>query len=184
MPIFSQHLVFLVILNLLIMMILHVCFWISNIFSDHRFRPERPRILNILVFESDCIMTVLLILLLSSSKSTPSSSDDISDNINIIAGNLAEVSKELSSMQNALEARIKFVEDLKEQAEIAENVISLSEEQVNAVQAKLSQELEESSGKDILISILINIFFLTLGLVLPQIIKCIKCRKSTDNGNQ
>lgn len=124
-----------------------------------------------------------MFLALFSPSLTQNYSDDISDNINIIADSLAKASKELSSIQQELEARIEFVEDLKRQAEIAENVISLSEEQVNAVQAKLSQELEESSGRDTLISILINIAFLTLGLVLPQIIKYFRRERTTDNGN-
>lgn len=134
-------------------------------------------LLNLFIFSIELVMIFFLILSLLKPKFTPSSSDDISDNINIIAGNLAEASEQLSTMQQALEARIEFVEDLKKQAEIAENVISLSEEQVNAVQAKINQELEASSGKNTIVTILVSAVFFVLGLIVPQIYNVIKRKR-------
>lgn len=74
--------------------------------------------------------------------------DILSDRISEISSTLAETSKELSDIQEELETRIEYVQNLKKEAEIAENVISLSEEQVNAIQAKINQELEANSEKN------------------------------------
>lgn len=101
---------------------------------------------------------------------------DISDRIKLISYNLEEVSSELSKIQTELEGRIKYVESLKEEAEIAENVINLSNGQVNAIQAKLNQELEASSRKSFFQSIFINAFFFFLGLIVQPILKTIKKR--------
>lgn len=69
---------------------------------------------------------------------------DLSDRIAAISNNLTGVSEELYSIQQELERRIEFVENLKKEAEIAENVISLSEEQINAVQTKLTKNLRQA----------------------------------------
>ena len=136
----------------------------------HRFMPF---LVETIIFEM--IMTLLIypMLLTPAANST----DDISQRVNEVSRNLAEASNELSYLQQALESRIEFVEDLKEQAEIAENVISLSEEQVNAIQAKLSQELEASNGKNTIITIIVSTFFFILGLIVPRLYDSIKRKK-------
>lgn len=120
----------------------------------------------------------------SSSFITPKkSNEDISTRIEKISNNLAEASSELSNIQEELEARIEYVENLKKEAEIAENLISMTDEQVNAVQAKINQELNASSGKSFFQSIAISAFFFALGLIIQPISKTIKKKfgKKTKN---
>lgn len=94
---------------------------------------------------------------------------DISTRIEKISQDLAESSSQLSNIQRELEERIQYVEELKAEAEVAENVISMTEEQVSAVQAKLNQELESSSTKGMIQSILIGAFFFVLGYIVQPI---------------
>ena len=99
--------------------------------------------------------------------------------MNAISNNLQEISQELSELQKELEARIEYIEHLKEEAQIAESVISLSQDQVNAIQAQLNQELESNSGRDIMINVVTGTIFYILGVVPPMIINKIKNKKST-----
>lgn len=110
---------------------------------------------------------------------TETESTDISTKIENISNDLFAASSELSSIQQELESRIEYVADLKKEAEIAENVISLSDEQVNAVQAKLNQELDASSNKGLMQNILISSFFFMLGLIVQPILKAIKRKSDT-----
>lgn len=128
--------------------------------------------------------TILMIIVFSLTNNLEFDSEaDISSRISTISNNLLEMSQELSKLQKELETRIKYVDHLKEEAEIAENVISLSEEQVNAVQAKLNQELESSSGRDILISVVIGAIFYILGVVTPMIINKFKNKEYIQKQN-
>lgn len=125
-----------------------------------------------------------VVLIPRSLDTVETSNEDISTRIEKISNNLEEVSSELLNIQKELEDRIEYVENLKKEAEIAENVISLSNEQVNAIQAKLSQEIETNSGKNFFQSISISAFFFVLGLIIQPILKAIKKRfgkKSSNN---
>lgn len=102
--------------------------------------------------------------------------DELSVKIEAISDGLAKSAKELDTIQEKLESRIATVEELKKEAEIAENMISLSEEQVDAIQAKLNQELEASSGKNLWTSILINAAFFMLGLAVQPVKNFVKGR--------
>lgn len=101
---------------------------------------------------------------------------DISVRIENISENLSQASDELTIIQKELEARVAYIEDLKREAEIAENVISLSEDQVNAVQAKLSQQLEESNNKSFIQSFIPGAIFFILGTVFTPLINFIFSR--------
>lgn len=103
---------------------------------------------------------------------------DISVKIESIANDLAQSSTKLSIIQEELEKRIEYVEELKNEAEIAENVISLTDEQVKAVQAKLNEELNANNGKSFMQDVLINTFFFVIGLIAPVIFK--KFSKKTE----
>lgn len=109
---------------------------------------------------------------------------DISTRIENISQDLASSSTELSIIQQELEERIKYVEDLKVEAEIAENVISLTDEQVNAVQAKLNQELEANSTKGMVQNILVATFFFVLGYIVQSIPNWIKRKTGRTTGNK
>lgn len=104
------------------------------------------------------------------------SGDELSARIETISGDLAKSAKELDAIQEKLESRIATVEELKKEAEIAESMLSLSEEQVNAIQAKLNQELEASSGKSLWVNILISAFFFALGLIATPLLDVVKRR--------
>lgn len=95
---------------------------------------------------------------------------DISTRIENVSANLTDISTEIEEIQSELEQRIELVADLKKEAEIAENFISLSDDQVSAIQDKLKQEFESNSGKSLLQSVLINTFFFALGIIFPKII--------------
>lgn len=109
--------------------------------------------------------------------------DNISDRISEISNNLKETSDELAKIQQELESRIEFVEGLQKEAEIAENMLSLSEEQVNAIQIKLNQELNASNSKNTFTNIFISTFFFLLGLIVPKVINTFKHKKD-ENSNK
>lgn len=100
--------------------------------------------------------------------------EELSEKIERISRELSTSSKELLEIQMELENRIETVEALKREAEIAENVISLTSEQVNAIQAKLNQELAASNGQNTIISVIINTVFFALGLITQPIIRFVK----------
>lgn len=105
---------------------------------------------------------------------------DISTRIKKISQDISNLSNELSLIQIELENRIELVENLKKEAEIAENVINLSSEQVDAIQAKLNQELNSSGNKTLAQSILISGTFFILGIITPYTITFFK-RKVTEH---
>lgn len=109
---------------------------------------------------------------------------DISSRIENISQGLAESSAELSNIQKELEERIQYVEELKAEAEIAENVISLTDEQLNAVQAKLNQQLEASSTKGMIQNILVAAFFFVLGYIVQLILNWNKRKNSRTAENR
>ena len=102
---------------------------------------------------------------------------DIATRIENVSTSLTDISTEIEDIQSELTQRVELVAELKKEAEIAENVISLSDEQVNAIQAKLRQELDSNNGKNFIQGIVINGLFFILGIIFPRIIKSFK-RKS------
>lgn len=124
-----------------------------------------------IIFFISYVISVFLQVLLQPPK------QEISVRIENVTTTLNNVSTEIEDIQSELTQRIELVAKLKEEAEIAENVISLSDDQVNAIQAKLRQELDSNSGKNFMQGILINGLFFILGIIFPQMIKLFK-RKS------
>lgn len=78
--------------------------------------------------------------------------------------------KELNLLQLELEQRIKLVEKLKEDAEQAEQIISMSEEQVSAVRKALNQELQKEGKKSFWQGVAVNFIFFILGAAASFII--------------
>lgn len=105
-----------------------------------------------------------------------SKGDELSVKIEAISDGLEKSARELDTIQEELESRIATVEELKKEAEIAENMISLSEEQVSAIQSKLNQELEASSGKSFWVNVFVSAFFFTLGLIVTPVFNFIRRR--------
>ena len=106
---------------------------------------------------------------------------DISTRIENLSKQLADATAEILFIQQELENRIEYVENLKQEAEIAESVISLSEDQVNAIQAKLNQELATNNNKSLYQSILINVIFFILGCISSLIIDLLKSKFNKSN---
>ena len=72
---------------------------------------------------------------------------------------------ELDLLQKELGQRIELVEKLKKEADQAEQIISMTEEQVNAFKNTLNQELKKESKKSFWQGVLVNfIFFILTGL--------------------
>lgn len=116
---------------------------------------------------------------------SPNSTDDtdISTRIENISQNLSEASTELSSIQKELEERIEFVENLKIEAEVAGDMISLTDEQVSAIRTKLKQELSASSRQSLIQGILISAFFFILGYVVNWLKTKSKEKFANDSAN-
>lgn len=110
---------------------------------------------------------------------------EISDRIENLFNTLSDASTEILTIQQELEARIDYVENLKQEAEIAENMISLSEAQVNAVQAKLSQQLEASNNISFIQSFIPGAIYFILGSIFTPLISLLisKFRKNTTAEN-
>ena len=123
-----------------------------------------------------CVLCVYSIISLRAMPTTDA--DDLTSKITTISEELSISSNELISIQKELENRIATVQDLKREAEIAENVISLSAEQVNAIQAKLNQELEQSNKKNTFTTIVISAVFFGLGFIVTPIYNLFKKKKS------
>ena len=125
-----------------------------------------------------------LLLVFSPPASKLQSETDLSTRIESIANDLDSTSTELSNIQKELEQRIEYVENLKKDAEIAENVISLTDEQVKAVQSKLNEELNANNEKSLVQDILLNSIFFILGLVAPGFVKVLKSFYDKFTGNK
>lgn len=164
---------------LLLAFIIHLCY---EIYSLLRIQHGVPTGLRLLFYKQN-IKThffhfvflsseaIIIIIMFINGLDLFHQSDDMSSKIYNIASSLTETSNELSQMQQELELRIEYVENLKREADIAESVISLTEEQVKAVQSKINQEIEASNGKNTISSFLMSAFFFVLGLLLQGSIK-------------
>lgn len=77
---------------------------------------------------------------------------------------------ELDLLQKELGQRIELVEILKKEADQAEQIISLTEEQVKAFKNTLNQELEKESKKSFWQGVLVNFVFFILGAIASYIV--------------
>lgn len=138
-------------------------------------KTAKPLFINISIFLIFYIISSLLDSYLKPPK------PDISSRIESVSTSLTEISTEIEEIQSELTQRIELVAELKKEAEIAENFISLSDDQVSAIQAKLKQEFESNSGKSLLQGILINAFFFVIGIISPRIIELLKKKLNKTN---
>jgi len=99
---------------------------------------------------------------------------ELTDRIDAVSSNLIDVSAELNIIQRELEQRIEFVEELRREAEIAEAMIDLSREQVDAIRNMLNVELGRNETRNFWTTFLTSFFFLILGSIVtfftPKII--------------
>ena len=95
---------------------------------------------------------------------------DISDRIKSVTDILSNSMTELDLLQKELGQRIELVEKLKKEADQAEQIISLTEEQVKAFKNTLNQELEKESKKSFWQGVLVNFVFFILGAIASYIV--------------
>lgn len=94
---------------------------------------------------------------------------EISDNIDNVSKKLEE-SKEI--IENALlevEKQKKLFEEMKKDAEISQQISSMNQEQVNALNKVLEGTLNKQEKKSSFKNILLNLFFCVLGAVLGYV---------------
>ena len=96
--------------------------------------------------------------------------DDITSRIKDVSTVLENSVQELGELQIELEERVKMVEKLKEEAEQAETIISLTEEQVKAVRTTLNNELQKEGRKSFWQGVIVNFGFFVLGAIVSYIV--------------
>ena len=95
---------------------------------------------------------------------------DISDRIKSVTDVLSNSMNELDSLQKELEQRIELVDKLKAEADQAEQIISMTEEQVNAIRKTLNQELQKEGKKSFWQGVAVNFVFFLLGAIASYIV--------------
>jgi hypothetical protein len=95
---------------------------------------------------------------------------DLSERIASVSDGLNAVSTELSEIQTELEARVKLVEDLKEQEETSKAVMELSKEQMEMLDRVLDRQGSESTR----VSVFTMVGGALLGFLLGQLPSVLK----------
>jgi predicted PurR-regulated permease PerM len=134
-----------------------------------------------------CVVTLLAATVISFLQYfiTSSNNDtiELSDRIESVSESLKEASTELDYIQKELEHRIKLVEELKKDAEIAEAIIDLSQEQVALMRAMLNIELSSSDSRNFWLTFFTSFFFMVLGSIIgyvaPKVFKIFKKASNT-----
>lgn len=99
------------------------------------------------------------------------SEPDISEKIEKVSTVLSQSSGELANLQKELEGKLEFVNKLNEEANQAQNLLSLSHDQIEAIKTMLNQETQKENkltfGK-VYLSILSSLFSVQLQAILFQ----------------
>lgn len=95
---------------------------------------------------------------------------DISEKIDTISKRLSRSSIELSSLQMELERKIQFVNDLNTKANQAQNLLSLSHDQIEAIKDMLNQETQKENRANFWKNVLVNLIFFILGAIVSYFI--------------
>lgn len=114
----------------------------------------------ILSISLSLIFEVIFIFL---KKKNESKDDNITFRIKEVSEKLEGLAEEISELQDELEKRIQLVEKLQKEAEEAENIISLTENQVKAVRTTLNNELKKEGQKSFWKGVVVNFIFFVLG---------------------
>ena len=96
---------------------------------------------------------------------------DISTRLELITDSLSQDANELKSIETELNNRIAYVQDLKAEAELAESILDVSETQLNAIHSMIREELESNNERNVIPTILNNLFFCIVGMVVPPLLK-------------
>lgn len=111
-----------------------------------------------------------ILMLNKKNRAKRENTDDLSTKIENASKHLLTASEELSNLQIELSNRIKIVNQLKEDAKVAENIISLNKDQVEAIKTALNIELKKDSKRNFWLSFSIGLFFFILGAAASYII--------------
>lgn len=95
---------------------------------------------------------------------------DISEKIEKVSKILSNSSTELFGLQRELEEKIKFVNDLNIKANQAQSLLSLSQDQIEAIKTMLSQEAQKENKASFWKSVLVNFVFFVFGAIASYII--------------
>lgn len=98
------------------------------------------------------------------------SEPDISEKIEKVSSVLSQSSAELVDLQKELEGKLEFVNKLNEEANQAQNLLSLSHDQIEAIKTMLNQETQKENRINFWKSVLVNFIFFVLGAVASYII--------------
>ena len=106
---------------------------------------------------------------------------ELSSQIEAISASLKETSIELSLIQKELELRVEFVEQLKKDAEIAEAVVNLSQEQIDSVRNLLNIEVNKNNSRNFWVNLLITLAGVIIGSIftffIPRIVDRLRKNK-------
>lgn len=103
-------------------------------------------------------------------RKSESKEDNIASQIKKVSKVLEDSVQEINSLQIELEKRIKLVEKLQKEAKDAENIISLTENQVKAIRTTLNSELQKESRKSFWQGVVVNFVFFVLGALVSYIV--------------
>lgn len=95
------------------------------------------------------------------------SEPDISEKIEKVSTVLSQSSGELANLQKELEGKLEFVNKLNEEANQAQNLLSLSHDQIEAIKTMLNQETQKENKINFWKSVFVNCRF-PLRLTLRQ----------------
>ena len=96
---------------------------------------------------------------------------DISTRLEEIVESLSEYADELTEIQEELETKITYVENLKKEAEAAESVLDLSEEQLTTINSMFRNELAANEERSFWPNLFNNLFFCIFGMIAPPLFK-------------
>ena len=116
------------------------------------------------------MLAALTSLWLTKIKNNTVKKQDMASKINDIAKTLSESSDMLTDIETELQKRIDKVNNLKEEAEQAEQIISLTQDQVQAIQSSINKELKKDSRKSFWSGVVVNFVFFVLGALVSFLI--------------
>ena len=95
---------------------------------------------------------------------------DTAAKIEDISNVLSKSAQDIITIEQELQQRIKKVNELKNQATQAEHLLSISQDQVSAIQQSINQELNKDSKKNFWKSVAVNFVFFLLGAIVSFLI--------------
>ena len=144
---------------------------------------ETKKVMIIKLFQKESlsiVMAILTLILAALStcvtyleriNSNSNEEPDISTRLELITDSLSQDANELKSIETELNNRIAYVQDLKAEAELAESILDVSETQLNAIHSMIREELESNNERNVIPTILNNLFFCIVGMVVPPLFK-------------